>query len=120
MYKTLKNKKMDAISQLPGLFKQMEGEQGSKLMENLMRFTMLINNMSEDQLVSFYQALLLFGESQPKGNIFSRTSQYKMLEKVKKFTRAKMLQMLKKSGNGYYANLDMINKFKKAVPNIWS
>lgn len=111
---------MDAISQLPGLFKEMEGEQGSKLMENLMRFTTLINSMNEDQLVAFYQALLLFGESQPKGSIFSRTVQYKMIEKVKKFTKASMMQMLKKSGNGYYANLDMINKFKKAVPGIWN
>jgi|GEM_PF-6446598 len=74
--------------------------------------------MNPDQLVSFYQAIELFGESQPKGTIFSRTAQYKMLKKVKSITKAKMIHTLRDCGYGGSGRASLIYKLERAIPSI--
>jgi 3-polyprenyl-4-hydroxybenzoate decarboxylase len=107
----------NVLSQLPGLFNQMAGDTGAKLMENLMNFTSSINMMNENQLIAFHQALALFAESQPKGSIFARTKQYKMIKKVQNISEAKMKQMINDAGYGGY-RATLIHNFEKAVPGI--
>lgn len=100
---------------LTELFAQIKNE-GKHLLENLMSFALSINNMNNDQLVAFYQGLDLFLESQPKGTIFNRTYQYKMIKKVQKIAENKMLHVAKSTQDGNYIKL--LEHFDKATRKV--
>lgn len=111
---------MDVLSQLPVLFKDMEGTEGAQLIQNLMKFCATINSMDADTITAFHQALCLLQDSQPKGTILSRPKGYESIERLKQMALRRMMELLSKCPYHTHAveREALIKKFQKAVPNI--
>ncbi len=109
----------NSTNQISVLFKQFETDAAQQLMQSLVGFTSSINQMNEDQLVAFYQALNLFAASQPKGNFFSKTKEEKMIAEIKNFVIGRMRTLVQAQWGGS-ARADLIHMFENATRKSFS